>query len=132
MRFFLSFKKEIIDEQHQKIVANPQTIAAVALLTIAQMTLADGFNDVNNIAVKVRQGIYVLVGTICGITMLWFFLQAKSGRKTWGDFFRTQFVCGWCRCIYCLCYLSVYQRRFGFILRNTDGKGKYPHRTAYL
>jgi tagB2 len=84
--FFLSFKKEIMMNNIKKIVANPQTIAAVALLTIAQMTLADGFNDVNNIAVKVRQGIYVLVGTICGITMLWFFLQAKSGRKTWGDF----------------------------------------------
>lgn len=71
----------------KKAVSNPQTIAAVALLTMAQFALADGFNDVNDIAVKVRQGIYLVVGTICGIAMLWFFLQAKSGRKTWGDFF---------------------------------------------
>lgn len=72
----------------KKTVSNTQTIAMVALLTMAQMALADGFNDVNDIAVKVRQGIYLLVGTIAGIVMLWHFLEAKAGHKTWMDFFR--------------------------------------------
>lgn len=73
----------------KKAVNNPKTIATFMLMMAAPLVLADGFNEGAQLATKIRTGIYTIVGIICGITMLWFFIQAKSGRKTWGDFFET-------------------------------------------
>ena len=41
----------------KKIVSNTQTIATFALLTVAQMALADGFSEVSSMATTVRTGI---------------------------------------------------------------------------
>lgn len=75
-----------------KTAVNTQkTVAAVVLMMAAPLVLADGFNEGVQLATKIRTGVYSIVGVICGLVMLWFFVQAKSGRKTWGDFFETCF-----------------------------------------
>ena len=44
----------------KKAVKNTKTIATIALLTMAQLSLADGFNDLNSTATKIRAGLYTL------------------------------------------------------------------------
>ena len=41
----------------KKAVNNTKTIATIALLTMAQLSLADGFNDLNSTATKIRAGL---------------------------------------------------------------------------
>ncbi len=92
MRFFLSFKKEMMMNYITKAVTNTQTVATVALLTVAQMTLADGFNEVTTIATNIRAGMYTLVGVLAGAVLLWTVFQIKTGRKTWSDFLETSLL----------------------------------------
>ena len=67
----------------KKAVNNTKTIAKIALLTMAQLSLADGFNDLNSTATKIRAGLYTFVGILFSITLLWAFFAAKNGQKTW-------------------------------------------------
>ena len=64
MRFFLSFKKEMMMNYIKKAVTNTQTVVTVALLAMAQTVLADGFNEVSSMAVTIRTGIYTIVGIV--------------------------------------------------------------------
>lgn len=65
----------------KKAVNNTKTIATIALLTMAQLSLADGFNDLNSTATKIRAGLYTFVGILFSITLLWAFFAAKMDRR---------------------------------------------------
>ena len=73
----------------KKIVSNTQTIATFALLTVAQMALADGFSEVSSMATTVRTVIYTIVGVVATICLIWQMAQGFGGRKTWGDILET-------------------------------------------
>ena len=68
-----------------KKVSSYKSIAAVVLFSIAQVAMADGFSEANAAASKFRAGLYLFVGTLFGITLLWAFFQARGGRKSWQD-----------------------------------------------
>lgn len=89
MRFFLSFKKEMMMNYIKKAVTNTQTVATVALLVMTQTVLADGFSEVSSMAVTIRTGIYTIVGVVATICLLWQMAQGFGGRKTWGDILET-------------------------------------------
>ncbi|WP_031243472.1 hypothetical protein [Advenella kashmirensis] len=58
----------------------------VALLLISPLALAQGFaSEINSIGENIRDGIYIFVGTMCGITVLWCIFEGAGGRKTWLD-----------------------------------------------
>ena len=74
----------------KKIVGNTQIVASFALLPMAQVALADGFNgEVSSMAISVRTAIYTLVGVVATIALIWQAAQGFGGRKTWGDVLET-------------------------------------------
>ncbi|MDK4525801.1 TrbC/VirB2 family protein [Kingella kingae] len=58
----------------------------VALGLMTQSAMAAGFaNEAKTMVENIRDGIYIIVGVIATICLLWQFAQGFMGRKTWGD-----------------------------------------------
>lgn len=58
----------------------------LALLLISPLAMAQGFaSEINSMGENIRDGIYIFVGTMCGITVLWCIFEGAGGRKTWMD-----------------------------------------------
>jgi len=58
----------------------------LALLLASPLALAQGFaSEINSMGENIRDGIYIFVGTMCGITVLWCIFEGAGGRKTWLD-----------------------------------------------
>ncbi|HBP32109.1 MAG TPA: hypothetical protein DD666_22205 [Advenella kashmirensis] len=58
----------------------------LALLLASPLAVAQGFaSEINSMGENIRDGIYIFVGTMCGITVLWCIFEGAGGRKTWLD-----------------------------------------------
>ncbi len=63
-----------------------ESILMVGLLLVSQMAMAQGFaNEADSMVTNVRDGIYLVVGSLAAIALLWCLAQGYMGRKTWGD-----------------------------------------------
>ncbi len=61
--------------------------AMVALGLVAQSAMAAGgfANEAKTMVETIRDGIYIVVGVVATVALLWQFAQGFMGRKTWGD-----------------------------------------------
>lgn len=67
-----------------------QWALAIMFSMIATSAMAAGFEqEAKGLVEKIRDGIYIVVGVIAGITLLWQFVEGWMGRKTWGDILNT-------------------------------------------
>ncbi|WP_434776868.1 TrbC/VirB2 family protein [Neisseria sp. Ec49-e6-T10] len=67
-----------------------QWLLAAFLSVLCPLTMAAGFEgEVTSMITMIRNGIYVVVGVVATICLLWQFAQGFMGRKTWGDILET-------------------------------------------
>lgn len=67
-----------------------QWASFILLACLTQVAMAAGFeSEAKTMMESVRDGIYVVVGVIATICLLWQFAQGFMGRKTWGDILET-------------------------------------------
>lgn len=58
----------------------------VLFASLTQIAMAAGFEaEAKSMMESVRDGIYVVVGVVATICLLWQMAQGFMGRKTWGD-----------------------------------------------
>lgn len=70
-----------------------ETSLAVALLGMAQTALAQGFaQPLADGATQFRDGVFILVGILASIVVLWQCYEGMSHKKTWPDILVT---CAW-------------------------------------
>lgn len=70
-----------------------ETSLAVALLGMAQTAMAQGFAaPVADTAEQFRDGVFLIVGILASIVVLWQCFQGMSHKKTWPDILET---CAW-------------------------------------
>lgn len=63
-----------------------ESFLMMGLLLISQMAMAQGFaNEAGSMIESIRDGIYLVVGLLACIALLWCLFQGFAGRKTWGD-----------------------------------------------
>ena len=62
----------------------------IALGLLAQTAAAAGFaGEAKTMVESIRDGIYIIVGVVATVALLWQFAQGFMGRKTWGDILET-------------------------------------------
>lgn len=67
--------------------------AMIAFGLFAQTAMAAGFaNEAKSMVENIRDGIYMIVGVVATLCLLWQFAQGFMARKTWSDVWET---CGW-------------------------------------
>lgn len=72
--------------QKMRFCAIAKSILTMALLLTCPLAMAQGFaSEINSMGENVRDGIYIFVGTMCGITVIWCVFEGAGGRKTWMD-----------------------------------------------
>ena len=76
----------------KKATNNQKAIAVALLVSAAQFAMADGFTDVNQTAITIRNGIYTVVGILATFALLFMGIQGWTGRKDWTD---VAMVCFW-------------------------------------
>lgn len=65
-------------------------VALIAFGLFTQTAMAAGFSsEAKTMVESIRDGIYVIVGVIATVALLWQFAQGFMGRKTWGDILET-------------------------------------------
>ncbi len=58
----------------------------VTLGLLVQTAAAAGFaSEAKSMVESIRDGIYIVVGIVATVALLWQFAQGFMGRKTWGD-----------------------------------------------
>lgn len=63
-----------------------ESLLMVVLLLGSQMAMAQGFaSEAGTMIESIRDGIYLVVGILACIALLWCLFQGFAGRKTWGD-----------------------------------------------
>lgn len=63
-----------------------ESLLMVTLLLGSQMAMAQGFaGEAGTMIQSIADGIYVVVGILATIGLLWCLFQGFAGRKTWGD-----------------------------------------------
>ncbi|CWN75710.1 TPA: TrbC/VirB2 family protein [Neisseria meningitidis] len=64
-----------------------KVMVMVALGLAAQSAMAAGgfANEAKTMVENIRDGIYIVVGVLATVALLWQFAQGFMGRKTWGD-----------------------------------------------
>lgn len=74
-----------------KYMIDKKSLAVLGLMFFAQAALAAGGleSEVTSMVTTIRTVIYIIVGGVATIALLWQCAQGFMGRKTWGDVFET-------------------------------------------
>jgi len=71
---------------HNVVRKGVESFLMVGLLLVSQMAMAQGFaNEASTMIQSIADGIYLVVGILATIGLLWCLFQGFAGRKTWGD-----------------------------------------------
>lgn len=63
-----------------------ESVLALTFLLVSPLAMAQGFaGEINNMGENIRDGIYIFVGTMCSIAVIWCVFEGAGGRKTWMD-----------------------------------------------
>lgn len=60
-------------------------MVALGLATQSAMAAGGFANEAKTMVENIRDGIYIVVGVLATVALLWQFAQGFMGRKTWGD-----------------------------------------------
>lgn len=82
-------KTNVLMRVTQGKVAKITMMIAFGLCAQTAMAAGGFAGEAKSMVESIRDGIYIVVGVIATVALLWQFAQGFMGRKTWGDILET-------------------------------------------